>query len=1030
MGAPSALITDVVKRSSVAHIFYFYPILCEIGSISRKAPSAWVLTSVPASPRPQGDDPPHSRPHIGAPDTDGRVIEVDARALTKECLRVLGKEMGAVTKSSKNAQSLSSIHEDEVEASESDQPYNPKHDRMKSLPSKEGHTPIGRKKKGSSNSSKQKTQAREANPNHSLCLLTRRGEPVVETCHLVAGSTKPHTLTQLEYAWGLRHSSLNLDSRFNVFFLRSDWHTLFDRGLWLLVPQLEDLETLRNRTTSNKNAKGRRKVNIDGGWGEETTFQYHVLCTPDLKEPIHPFDGPEKDAGYTVHGLPFPNLGPLISHVRPHFVVANSAPKLTRLALAQLLDMIIYLYAEWMQLDTPIGFTGFGDGNKPDNASRPPSERAPSADGEGDEPDDGSNSTGTESESGDNAEVSTPSKKPSHGRRNAMDIQSQSSDTEESVMDDDEWGSSEETAWIEEICDWAEKCREATSSEGGWEPDAVNDEQMAAYAKEPSRPAPPPEKARTTKAVAQEPATCTSQPRDPRQQTQQQAKHPLTPRTQTGRIAQAARKPQDAPHGIAGDNANPEVWEVDERTRMAQGIDEEDQVETPIDETTNTHANGTRAGQRHNANAHGEGRCAWAEWHTGHTTSDLAQVPDGIIEDPGGRTEPSDGTAASAPSGGRPARVSSGRRRRRIPTCAVHRKYTQDAGGPGSTLGPPGPEPEDSEPAHATRVCLGLRYNSLNLDSRFNTFFLRSDWHTLFDRGLWLLIPQLEDLETLRNRTTKKNLKDRHNVNIDRAWGEETMFEYHVLCMLDLKEPIHRFDGPEKDAGYTVHSLPFPNLGPLTSHVRPHFVVANTAPKLGRAGTNFAQFAQLVETLVQVSLETRESALKKFGLITQLYSEWAQLGIPTGFTGSGDGNRPDDASQPPSERAPSADGEGDVPDIQSQSSDTQDSVVYDDEWGSSEEAAWIEEIRDWAERCREATSSEGGWEPDAFNDDKMAAYAKEPSRPAPPPESWHKWRPRWEPRIGNQPQFFNTAMFSSNDWAIYEGHAPLTGSAR
>ncbi|KAF9236570.1 hypothetical protein BU15DRAFT_76892 [Melanogaster broomeanus] len=513
--------------------------------------------------RDRDDEPPHSRPRIGAPDMDGKVIEVDARAWTKECLRVLGKEMGALlelsmipniladvnfddvpeddlgsfdghkqtmtvtlasdskgykhgshylstvdlnlnthqvppmdnstavrrnpsrasTKSSKNAQSLSSIHEDEVEASASDQLYDPKHDRMKSLPSKEGHTPIGRKKKGSSTSSKQKTHARKADPNN------------------VAGSTKPHTLTQLEYAWGLRYSSLNLDTRFNVFFSsKVDWHTLFDRGLWLLIPQSEDLETLRIRTTSNKNAKGRRKVNIDGGWEEETTFEYHVLCMPNLKEPIHRFDGPEKDAGYTVHGLPFPNLGP--SPTGP-LILAQLLGQLAE-TLAQIshetpqsarnrLDMILALYAEWMQLGIPTGFTGSGDGNKPDHASRPPSERAPSADGDGDEPDDGSNSTGTESESEDNAEVSTPSKKPTQGRRNAMDIQSQSSDTQESVMDDDEWGSSEETAWIEEICDWAEKCREATSSEAGWEPDAVNDDQMAAYAKEPSRPAPPPE---------------------------------------------------------------------------------------------------------------------------------------------------------------------------------------------------------------------------------------------------------------------------------------------------------------------------------------------------------------------------------------------------------------------------------------------------------------------------------------------------------------------------------------------------------
>jgi hypothetical protein len=49
--SPSALIADVVKRSPVAHLFYFYSVLCEIASISRKTPSAWVITSSPL-PRP------------------------------------------------------------------------------------------------------------------------------------------------------------------------------------------------------------------------------------------------------------------------------------------------------------------------------------------------------------------------------------------------------------------------------------------------------------------------------------------------------------------------------------------------------------------------------------------------------------------------------------------------------------------------------------------------------------------------------------------------------------------------------------------------------------------------------------------------------------------------------------------------------------------------------------------------------------------------------------------------------------------
>jgi hypothetical protein len=37
-----------------------------------------------------------SKGRIGAPEGDGKVVQVDARALAKECLRVLGKEMGAM----------------------------------------------------------------------------------------------------------------------------------------------------------------------------------------------------------------------------------------------------------------------------------------------------------------------------------------------------------------------------------------------------------------------------------------------------------------------------------------------------------------------------------------------------------------------------------------------------------------------------------------------------------------------------------------------------------------------------------------------------------------------------------------------------------------------------------------------------------------------------------------------------------------------------------------------------------------------
>ncbi|KAF9233452.1 hypothetical protein BU15DRAFT_80112 [Melanogaster broomeanus] len=251
-------------------------------------------------------------------------------------------------KRKRNSSSLASIHGDAVGASGSGQP-GPKRICMKSLSAK-GHTPIDRKRSGVSTSSSHKNRARQADPNNGLCLLTRRGEPVVQACHVVGKATEDNILTKLEYAW-----------------VRSDWHILFDKGLWLLVPQLEDLQKLETRTTL-KSQKDRPEVNLDddNSW-EQQTFQYHVLRMPDLKEPIHRFDGPEEDAGYTVHSLPFPNLG--LPHQSSQLEdtlgqVSHETPQSARDRLNLLHDF------------------------------QPPSERAPSADGEGDAPDDGSRSTG------------------------------------------------------------------------------------------------------------------------------------------------------------------------------------------------------------------------------------------------------------------------------------------------------------------------------------------------------------------------------------------------------------------------------------------------------------------------------------------------------------------------------------------------------------------------------------------------------------------------------------------------------------
>jgi hypothetical protein len=89
------LIADVVRRSSVAHLFYFYSVLYEIASIPRKAPSAWVISNSLASQTDQERRGNSVQPHIGAVEK-GNAVEVDARTLARGVMKVLGKEMGAM----------------------------------------------------------------------------------------------------------------------------------------------------------------------------------------------------------------------------------------------------------------------------------------------------------------------------------------------------------------------------------------------------------------------------------------------------------------------------------------------------------------------------------------------------------------------------------------------------------------------------------------------------------------------------------------------------------------------------------------------------------------------------------------------------------------------------------------------------------------------------------------------------------------------------------------------------------------------
>jgi hypothetical protein len=100
---PAELIADSVKRSSRAHMFHFYSLLCEIASVPRKAPSAWisadrlaVLSGAPAEREKETETAATGRTHHPSSSRSGagHLVSFDGRELARECLKEVGRELG------------------------------------------------------------------------------------------------------------------------------------------------------------------------------------------------------------------------------------------------------------------------------------------------------------------------------------------------------------------------------------------------------------------------------------------------------------------------------------------------------------------------------------------------------------------------------------------------------------------------------------------------------------------------------------------------------------------------------------------------------------------------------------------------------------------------------------------------------------------------------------------------------------------------------------------------------------------------
>ncbi|KAF9800969.1 hypothetical protein IEO21_10245 [Rhodonia placenta] len=72
--------------------------------------------------------------------------------------------------------------------------------------------------------------------NGGTCIISGAKDGSVKHCHVLPRATESSVLTSLEWWWGMKKESLNVDSSRNQAFLRADLHVLWDRGYIAILP--------------------------------------------------------------------------------------------------------------------------------------------------------------------------------------------------------------------------------------------------------------------------------------------------------------------------------------------------------------------------------------------------------------------------------------------------------------------------------------------------------------------------------------------------------------------------------------------------------------------------------------------------------------------------------------------------------------------------------------------------------------------------------------------------------------------------
>ncbi|EIW76846.1 hypothetical protein CONPUDRAFT_84717, partial [Coniophora puteana RWD-64-598 SS2] len=293
----------------------------------------------------------------------------------------------------------------------------------------------------------------------------------------------------------------------------------------------------------------------------------------------------------------------------------------------------------------------------------------------------------------------------------------------------------------------------------------------------------------------------------------------------------------------------------------------------------------------------------------------------------------------------------------------------------------------------------GMGWRRLDVSSPFNAMFVTKEWRQQFIDNRWLLFPEPHIILSLLKLAQEQN-----PVKLKKYFQQQTTFKYYPVPQPSLRDEVIVVK-PYRGGAHTVHTYPFATLGPIVTHVRPHFVVENTYAKYSAVkGYESRDVTRAFQAALDMHYPGHDyTAVNLFFKLSQASKKWARREVAPTFRRHVRTSR----RLLPVYRVVSEWG-------------TESTVSVPKETEPFDRIEWIKGIARWQVGAT-LEADVDGWELNVYNDAQVVDYRSEPEPvfiPI-PVDTWHSWCPSWQ-RDPKGNHLKDSTYFSSNDWAALE----------